>query len=189
MLFFKNFIRTFCDKTHPLVIFLDDLQWADTPSLNLIKLFMTSATDQYMLIIGAYRDNEVNVTHPLMMMLDEINKANATVNTLTLMPLNLFNTNKLVADTLHCDNDIAEPLARLCLQKTQGNPFFLNQFLHSMYEQKFIEFDQEKGQWQWDNTAISQTDMTHNVVDLMIAKLQKLPIETQTSFKISSLYW
>ena len=127
-LLFQNFIKLFTNKEHPLVIFLDDLQWADSASLNLIQLLMSDSENGYLLLIGAYRDNEVFPAHSLMLTLSEIAKTEAIINTITLAPLKKENLNQLVADTLHCPFEIALPLTEIIYQKTKGNPFFSTQF-------------------------------------------------------------
>ncbi|MEC4807371.1 MAG: AAA family ATPase, partial [Jaaginema sp. PMC 1079.18] len=123
-LLFQKFIAVFTTPEHPLVMFLDDLQWADSASLNLLKLLLTNAKQQHLFIIGAYRDNEVFPAHPLMLTLDEIQTSHATIETLTLAPLSQSDVNQLIADTFSCTNDLAFPFAELVYQKTGGNPFF-----------------------------------------------------------------
>lgn len=183
-LVFQNFIRLFCQPEHPLVIFLDDLQWADSATLKLIKLMMTDDATKYLFLIGAYRDNEVNVTHPLMMLVDglrsqEEREGTAIVNEITLEPLELQHITKLIAETLHSDRSSVAPLAELVTRKTGGNPFFVNEFLKTLYQEDLLNFKQEIIRWQWDMEAIKALDITENVVDLMIGKLRKLPEATQ----------
>ena len=116
-------------------MFLDDLQWADPASLKLMQLLMGESQIGFLLVIGAYRDNEVFPAHPLMLKLDEVSKAGATVNTITLKPLSELSLNQLVADTLTCAITVAQPLAELVHQKTQGNPFFATQFLKALHQE------------------------------------------------------
>lgn len=193
---FQKFIRSFCTKEHPLVIFLDDLQWADSATLKLIELMIADTDSQYLFLIGAYRDNEVNPSHPLMMTIDGLNKAGATVNQITLTPLKLNHISQLIADTLHSDTTVVNPLAKLVMLKTSGNPFFVNQFLTTLYHENLITFqvsqssfnnkDVRKGFWQWHISQIEAQDITDNVVDLMIAKLRKLPESTQRVLKLAA---
>ncbi|BAZ38412.1 multi-sensor signal transduction histidine kinase [Calothrix sp. NIES-4101] len=145
-LLFQKFTKVFTTPEHPLVIFLDDLQWADSASLKLMQLLM--ADTGHLFIIGAYRDNEVNLGHPLLMTLSEIQKIQATINMITLAPLSQVQVNKLVADTLKCSEEIARNLSVLISQKTQGNPFFATQFLKSLYQENIIHFDLALGCWQ-----------------------------------------
>jgi len=185
-LVFQNFIQVFCQQEHPLVIFLDDLQWADSATLKLMQLIMTDVDSSYLLLIGAYRDNEVSAAHPLKITLSEIQKAGATVNSILLSPLDLTCINQLIADTLKCDAEKAKPLAELLLTKTQGNPFFLKEFLQSLYTENLLHFDFLSGSWQWDLDQIQAQGITDNVVELMTQKIQKLPELTQEVLKTAA---
>ncbi|EDN68813.1 serine/threonine protein kinase [Beggiatoa sp. PS] len=185
-LVFQNFIKVFTQPEHPLVIFLDDLQWADGASLKLIQLLMTAHDSQYLFLIGAYRDNEVSAAHPLMLTLEEINKTEVLINTLTLSPLSMTDLNQLVSDTLHCDSNRAQPLADLVQAKTGGNPFFITEFLKTLSTEQLLTFDYEKGQWQWDLAQIQAQQITDNIVDLMANKVQKLPSETLSVLKLAA---
>ncbi|HEY9633204.1 MAG TPA: AAA family ATPase [Coleofasciculaceae cyanobacterium] len=196
-LVFQNFIKVFTKPEHPLVLFLDDLQWADGASLKLIELLMTTPDSQYLFIIGAYRDNEVSEGHPLMLTLDEIHKVGGIVNSINLGPLDLSNVNQLIADTLKCVPERARPLAELVLVKTNGNPFFINEFLKSLYSENLLTFDVtplisplgkegSKGRWQWNLEQIQAQNITDNVVELMAAKVQKLPRPTQQVLKLAA---
>ncbi len=183
---FQNFVRTCGAKEHPLVIFLDDLQWVDWASLNLLQLFMTDARTQFMLIVGAYRDNEVSDTHPLMLTLKEIQKAEATVNTITLTALALEHITQLLADTLYSQTQVCTSLAKLLRQKTEGNPLFLRQFLQALYEDELLEFDTDQGLWTWELEEVQQREMTDNVVELMTDKIQKLAEKTQQALQLAA---
>jgi predicted ATPase/signal transduction histidine kinase len=183
-LLFPKFIEVFSTHEHPLVIFLDDLQWADSASLQLIKLLMND--HGYLLMLGAYRDNEVSGAHPLMLSIDELKKAGTTINTLTLSPLEFIHANHLIADVLNCSTPLAEPLTELVLRKTQGNPFFLTQFLKALYEDGHIRFNQQECYWECDITAVTQQSLTDNVVEFMAQQLQKLPAATQDMLKLAA---
>ncbi|MBW4629367.1 MAG: PAS domain S-box protein [Brasilonema octagenarum HA4186-MV1] len=185
-LVFQNFIRTFCLKEHPIVIFLDDLQWADSASLKLIDLMMTDADTQYLFLIGAYRDNEVNCTHPLMMTLDRLRNVGAIINSITLAPLQTESISKLIADTLHADMPSVNQLASLIVRKTDGNPFFVNQFLKTLHAENFLTFDFERNGWQWNLAQIQAMNITDNVVELMIGELKKLPESTQQILRLAA---
>ncbi|MDJ0553060.1 MAG: AAA family ATPase [Microcoleaceae cyanobacterium MO_207.B10] len=186
-LVFLKFIQTFTTKYHPLVIFLDDLQWADTASLKLMKLLMSEKNSQYLLLLGAYRDNEVSPNHPLMLTLGEIHKNAAIVNTISLNPLELtFDLNPLVADTLHCSLELAFPLTELVYQKTQGNPFFITQFLKALHEEGLITFNYESGYWECDITQVRLLSATDDVVEFMATRLQKLSLATQEAMKLAA---
>lgn len=185
-LLFQKFITVFTTPEHPLVIFLDDLQWVDSASLNLLKLLLTERDRGYLFIIGAYRDNEVFPTHPLMLMLDEIKKTETLIHTLTLEPLSQADVNQLTADTLSCSTNLAQPLTKLAYQKTKGNPFFLTQFLKALHEDGYISFDFQTGHWQCDLATVKLLALTDDVVEFMALQLQKLPAATQTVLKLAA---
>ncbi|MEH2197006.1 trifunctional serine/threonine-protein kinase/ATP-binding protein/sensor histidine kinase [Nostoc sp.] len=192
-LLFQKFTQVFTNPEHPLVMFLDDLQWADSASLNLMQLLM--ADTSYLLLIGAYRDNEVNPVHPLMLTLSEMQKIQATINTITLAPLSQEQVNHLVADTLKCPETLALPLSRLVERKTQGNPFFATQFLKALHQEKLIKFNYPSlsptpltkvGGWQCDIAQVNQQAVTDDVVEFMALQLEKLPLATQNILKLAA---
>ncbi|BAY82451.1 multi-sensor signal transduction multi-kinase [Calothrix parasitica NIES-267] len=185
-LLFQKFIQVFTTKEHPLVLFLDDLQWADSASLQLMQLLMSGNEKDYLLLIGAYRDNEVFPAHPLILSLDDIRKTEAKINLITLTPLNQDSLNKLVADTLNCSLKISQPLTQLIHQKTQGNPFFSTQFLKSLYEDGLIKFDFDTSSWECDITQVRGLALTDDVVEFMALRLQKLPEATQNVLKLAA---
>ncbi|BAY27878.1 serine/threonine protein kinase with two-component sensor domain [Calothrix sp. NIES-2100] len=191
-LLFQKFIAVFTIPKHPLVMFLDDLQWADSASLVLMKLLMQD--NSYLLLLGAYRDNEVQAAHPFILTVEELKKAQKTINTITLLPLTLSDTNQLVADTLHCPTERSRPLTELIDRKTQGNPFFITQFLKALHEDGQIKFTPPTppykggatGGWECDITQIHALSLTDNVVEFMAQQLQKLPSETQQVLKLAA---
>ena len=147
---FRAFLGAFARKEHPLALFLDDLQWLDAATLKLIEHLMTHPDTQHLLVIGAFRDNEVSPTHPLMQTLAAMRQTQATVHDIVLAPLSLTDVTAFVADTLHCAHTVAEPLARLVHQKTLGNPFFAIQFLTALHEEHLLAFDASAALWRWD---------------------------------------
>jgi predicted ATPase/signal transduction histidine kinase/FixJ family two-component response regulator/tRNA A-37 threonylcarbamoyl transferase component Bud32 len=183
---FQQFIHVFCKPEHPLVLFLDDLQWADLASLKLIQLLANDPDSQYLLLIGAYRDNEVNATHPLILTLEEIQKSGAVVNNIVLQPLQISHVNQLVTDTLHTHSEKSESLADLVYNKTQGNPFFLIQLLKSLYQDKLLSFNFSEACWQWDIHRLQSIDITDNVIELMVSQIQKLLPTTQNVLKLAA---
>ncbi|MEB3283072.1 MAG: AAA family ATPase [Lyngbya sp.] len=185
-LFFQRFVDVFSKKEHPLVLFLDDLQWADLASLKLIELLITDADSQYLLIIGAYRDNEVDATHPLTHTLEQIQKEGARVNSILLQPLEIEYINQLIADTLNCSTEKSKKLADLVKNKTQGNPFFFTQLLQSLHKENLLSFDHNKKCWQWNLEEIERVGITDNVVDLTIGKITKLNEKTQKILQLAS---
>jgi predicted ATPase/signal transduction histidine kinase/tRNA A-37 threonylcarbamoyl transferase component Bud32 len=180
-LVFQNFLEVFGSSKHPLVIFLDDLQWADSASLKLIELMMADEQTQYLFLIGAYRDNEVNATHPLIMTLEELREEGAIINGIVLEPLDNNSLNQLIADTLHSHTESVASLAELVLEKTGGNPFFVNEFIKSLYQENLLVFDVAGNprKWRWDVRKIEAVGFTDNVVELTIAKLKRLPDSTR----------
>ncbi|MBD2730373.1 AAA family ATPase [Nostoc sp. FACHB-892] len=185
-LLLQKFIELFTDKEHPLVIFLDDLQWIDSASLKLLQSLMSEVNYASLLLIGAYRDNEVSATHPLMLTLDDIQKNGAEINTITLKPLNESKLNQLVADSLDCTENLALPLSKLLYKKTQGNPFFAIQFIKALHQDGLIYFNYEQGHWQCDIAEISQRSLVSDVVEFMALQLQKLPESTQNVLKLAA---
>jgi len=176
-LLFQNFTKVFTSADHPLVIFLDDLQWADSASLKLMQLLMVDTS--HLFIIGAYRDNEVQSAHQLMLTLSEIKKNKARINTIILEPLSQVQINKLVADTLKCPEYLALNLSILLYQKTQGNPFFTAQFFKALHQDGLIQFDVELSCWQCDIAQVTTQAVTDDVVKFMSFQLRKLPPSTQ----------
>nr|WP_309472800.1 AAA family ATPase [Nostoc sp. ATCC 53789] len=185
-LLFQKFLQVFTTKDHPLVIFLDDLQWVDSASLKLIQLLTNEANQGYLLLIGAYRDNEVFPAHPLMVMLDEIRKTSVTVNSLNLKPLNQLQLNQLVADTLNCAEDVALSLSQLVDRKAQGNPFFATQILKSLHQDRLIQFNFVEGCWECDISQINQQTLADDVVEFMVFQLRRLPEATQQQLKLAA---
>ncbi|MDI3289730.1 AAA family ATPase [Polyangium sp. 15x6] len=180
---FRHFIGVFARKEHPLVLFLDDLQWADPASLLLLEDLMTHPEIGHLLVIGAYRDNEVTPLHPLVQTLGNVRNAGARVSDIVLGPLSWEHLAALVSDMLHCRPEEAAPLSDLVHEKTAGNPFFTIQFLTALHEERLIEFDERASAWRWDVAKIRAKGFTDNVVDLMVGKLARLPARTQEALK------
>src|SRR6202035_2403231 len=182
-LVFRRFLGAFARKVHPLALFLDDLQWMDTASLELLEYLVTNSETQHLLLVGAYRDNEVGAAHPLMRALEAIRKAGARVEEIVLAPLGIDDVGRLVADALHCEADSSHPLAKLVHEKTGGNPFFAIQFLTALAEEGLLAFDPDAAAWIWDLARIRAKGYTDNVVDLMVGKLKRLSNTTQDALK------
>ena len=168
---------------HPLALFLDDLQWLDAATLDLLEHLVTHPEVRHLLLVGAYRDNEVSPSHPLMRTLEAIREAGARVQEIVLAPLGLDDVGRLVADALHCEPERARPLAQLVQEKTGGNPFFAIQFLTALAEEGLLAFDPVAPAWQWDMDRIRAKSYTDNVVDLMAGKLKRLSATTQEALK------
>lgn len=185
-LLFQRFIQVFATAAHPLVIFIDDLQWSDSASLHLVQILLGDPQTHHLLLLGSYRDNEVFPGHPLMVTLEELAQVQATIHTLTLPALALHNLNQLIADTLGVSLTTARPLTDLVIQKTQGNPFFATQVLKALHQDQLIIFDYDAGHWQYDLLQIQQSILTDDVVALMVRQLQKLPHATQAVLKLAA---
>ncbi|MBW4491025.1 MAG: AAA family ATPase [Trichocoleus desertorum ATA4-8-CV12] len=183
---FQQFVRVFCSKKHPLVIFLDDLQWIDSATLKLIELLLLDEQVQFLFLIGAYRDNEVNPTHPLVLTLERLRKQGVVLQEIVLAPLALKPLSQLIAETLNQDIKIVHPLAQLVLRKTEGNPFFVNEFLRLLSSENLLSFDAANSRWHWNIPDIQAQNITDNVVDLMLVKLKKLPESTQHALRLAA---
>jgi predicted ATPase len=182
-LVFRRFLAAFARQEHPLALFLDDLQWLDPATLDLLEDLLTHTDVRHVLLIGAYRDNEVAFAHPLARTRERIRRAGAPVRDIVLAPLARGDVCQFVADSLYCDLTRAAPLAELVHEKTAGNPFFVTQFLSELVEEGLLTFDHGAARWTWDLQRIHAKGYTDNVVDLMVGKLRRLPINAQDALR------
>lgn len=182
-LVFQRFIGVFARPDCPLTLFLDDLQWLDAATLDLLEDLLTRSDLRHLLVIGAYRDNEVAINDPLMRKLDAIKAAGGRIEAITLAPLAREHLVQLIADAFHCQSRLAAPLAQLVHEKTGGNPLFAKQFLSSLVEQGLLTFDHEGARWTWRLDRIQAKGYTDNVVDLMVGKLGRLPDEARNALQ------
>jgi predicted ATPase/signal transduction histidine kinase len=180
-LVFRRLLGVFAQPEHPLVLFLDDLQWLDAATLELIAHLITEPEVRHLMLVGAYRDNEVDPSHPLMRTLGMIRKAGGRIEEIVLAPIKPDDVGQLIADSLHCEREIARPLAQLVHEKTDGNPFFAIQFFMALAEEALLVFDPGAAAWSWDLHRIRTKGFTDNVADLMAAKLSRLPDVTQAA--------
>ncbi len=167
-------------------MFLDDLQWADSATLNLFGPLLTSPDIKHLFLIGAYRDNEVDAAHPLARTLRNLEASEVRLDRISLDPLALPDLTLLVSDTLRRDAAAVEPLARLVLEKTGGNPFFVIQFLKALWKERLLEFDYERGRWDFRLEAIAAAGITDNVIDLMTRKIQRLSTKAQAALTLGA---
>ena len=174
----KGFVQLFARAEHPLVLFLDDLQWADGASLQFLQFLMEDAEVEHLLVVGAFRDNEVSASHLLAMIIDRLNQ-HGIVQTLLLGPLQYDDLNQLIADTLSCSRSLVAPLTELVVQKTQGSPFFATQFLQSLYDRQLLSYNLTGRHWQFDISQVKSLSTTNDVVSLMVHRMQQLPQVTQ----------
>src|SRR6266700_3441562 len=182
-LVFRRFIGVFAQPEHPLALFLDDLQWLDSATLDLIEDLLTQSDVRHLMLIGAYRDNEVSSSHPLLRKLEAIQTAGAPVQEIVLAPLTREDLAQITRGALHCEPERATALAELIHEKTAGNPFFAIQFIAALVEEGLVTFDYGDGRWSWGLNRIRVKGYTDNVVDLMVGKLHRLPVDTQEALR------
>ncbi|MBE7412543.1 MAG: AAA family ATPase [Leptospiraceae bacterium] len=180
---FVNFVKVFSRKENPLTLFLDDLQWADQPSLQLLKILTQEQSLKYFFLIISYRDNEVPDSHPFNILIDNFKKENILIEHIHLNSLNSDMVTKFLEHLIGNDTKYIKDIGNILFEKTRGNPFFLNQFIKSMYEEKIVYFSEKDG-WVWDYKRILSKEVTENVVDLMAEKILKLSTPLQELFKI-----
>jgi len=185
-LYFRKFIQVFSKEQHPLTIFIDDLQWADAASLSMIELLVCDPDTRYLFFLGAFKDNEVDGAHPLNLAINRIKAEKIKVHQLLLKPLDEMIVSSIIADTFICEQNKAEEFGKIIFKKTNGNPFFINQLLKNIYEEKLAFYDYENSRWNWNLEKINQMALSNNVIDLMIKNIEKLPAETQHQLKLAS---
>src|SRR3984957_18787735 len=180
---FRRFLGVFSRPEHPLALFLDDLQWLDTATLDFLEHLVTHSDVRHLLLIGAYRDNEVSPSHPLRGTLEAIRKAGVRVQDILLAPLGINDVGRLLADALRSAPERTRPLAQLVQKKTGGNPFFAIQFFTALADERLLAFDPVARVWQWDMDRIHARNYTDNVVDLVAAKLKRFSPVAQEVLK------
>ena len=181
-----DFIDLFCEKTHPLVIFLDDLQWVDADTLKLVERIAQEPEKKPLLFLGAYRDNKVDAGHRLTAVIEVIKKTGQPLQTIPLKPLNPEDISQLLVHTCHCRPEEAKPLAEVLVRKTGGNPFFVSQFLTVLSEKDLIGYSPEEKQWIWDLAAIEFLAVTENVVELLVDRLHRFSSETRRLLSLAA---
>jgi len=182
-LVFRRFVGVFARPEHPLALFLDDLQWLDAATLDFLEHLLTQPDVHHLMLIGAYRNNEVDSAHPLWRKLEAIRQAGARVHEIVLAPLICEDLGRLLVDSLRCEPARVTPLAQLFHEKTASNPFFVIQFIHTLVEEKLLTLDHADGRWFWDLDRIHAKGYTDNVVELMVGKLNRLPVKTQKALQ------
>jgi predicted ATPase/signal transduction histidine kinase/CheY-like chemotaxis protein len=183
---FQSFLEVLCGIDHPLVVFLDDLQWADAASLRLMRLMLTDPELRHLLLIGSYRDSEVDASHPLAMTIDQLRAERVPSAHIALGPLHVEHVRRLLADTLRRPPEDAAELAELVVAKTAGNPFFVNQFLRTLHQSRLLAFDRGLRGWRWELGAIQALRITDNVVDLMLDRLRRLAPATRRALELAA---
>jgi PAS domain S-box-containing protein len=183
---FRQFIKVFAQQQNPLVLFLDDLQWADQDSLQLIRSLVLHGDELHLLIVGAFRNNEVGTDELLNQVAGDNTTDQAQVTQIVLKPLTQTQLSAMVCDALNGDKQTTEPLTNLIARKTQGNPFFVIQFLQALEREHLLEYDQEQARWTWELAKLEERDITDNVVDMLSAKLRKLPEATREVLQLAA---
>jgi predicted ATPase/class 3 adenylate cyclase len=185
-----QFLRALCAGDTVVVLFLDDLQWADTATLGLLRVVLTDDGIRQLFVIGAFRDKEVDAMHPLTLAIRSMREGGAEVTNLTLAPLGLGDVARLLGETLEYDAAQVTALARLVVQKTQGNPLFIKQFLLALHHEGLIKqtlaTPGERPRWTWDLPAIKSANITDNVIDLLLGKLRRLDADTQDALRLAA---
>jgi predicted ATPase/predicted signal transduction protein with EAL and GGDEF domain/tRNA A-37 threonylcarbamoyl transferase component Bud32 len=184
---FQNFVQLFCRKSHPLVLFLDDMQWADSASLNLITRIVSARATESLLLVLTYRHSEVEVNHPFLLAVREQRKQGVPVQQIELAPLGVRDVAEFVADTLHHDAATATPLAQIIQQKTGGNPFFMRQFMRALYGARLITFDRATKRFRYDVAAVKSAAITENVAELLATELERLPESTRATLRVAAV--
>lgn len=183
---FGGLIHVFAQPEHPLVIFLDDLQWADSGSLKLLEILFQDEQPKCFFVIGAYRDHEVDANHPLTLTLRSIEGLKVPIRKIPLAPLQQHDITKLVVDTVGRSEEEAAPLAEIVVRTTEGNPLFVTEFLRSLYSDGLLDFDRASGRWRWDINKIASRKVAEDVVSLMVGKLERLPAETLRAVQLAA---
>lgn len=181
-----KFLQVFAAQAHPLVIFIDDLQWSDTASMQQINYIINNNEIKYLLLIAAYRDNELTDTHPLLALVREMKKSRVPVHEIKLEPLNQSCIEQLLVETLNCTEQAAYPLAEALFQKSAGNPFYTKQLLHDIFENGSLYFNWRERSWKWDISGLQQLKARDNVIELVINRVQKLPARTREVLKFAA---
>ncbi|MEO1052918.1 MAG: ATP-binding sensor histidine kinase [Bacteroidota bacterium] len=190
---FKNFVQAIATKEHPLVLFVDDLQWADHASLRLLRALLSDKSMQYVLVIGAYRNNEVDASHPLMLLINDLEKQGQAAEQIEINDIALDHVQQLIAETVRCSMERSLPLAQVVYSKAGGNPFFVNRFLTTLYEKQLIRYNRDNSssqdiapEWVWDINEIEKLNITDNVIELMSGKVTDLEKESQNVLKLAA---
>ena len=180
---FRRFIGVFATAERPLALFLDDLQWSDSATLDLVENLLTQDDVRSLLLLGAYRDNEIGPGHPLTHKLEAMRRSGAKLSEIKLAPLTIDTVARLIADALSCSPERARPLAELVHAKTAGNPFFALQLLHVLADEGLLSFDHAAGRWSWNLDRIRAKGYADNVAELTVGNLARLPDETRKALQ------
>jgi anti-anti-sigma factor len=183
---FDAFVQVFAGGTAPLVVFLDDLQWADLASIRLLQAMLSGTHARRLLVVGSYRDNEVGPAHPLVAAIDELRARNVTIHEINVGPLQAADLGELLAEVLGSTTEVVEPLARAMYRKTQGNPFFIGQFLRTLQQDGSLRLDEARGGFVWDLEALHAREVAENVADFMDRRIRLRGGETQRVLRLAA---
>ncbi|MBP0595865.1 AAA family ATPase [Paraburkholderia sp. LEh10] len=175
----SRFVGAFASPGQPLVLFLDDLQWLDAGTISVLESLAKTSDIRYVMLIGAFRDNEVGPAHPMTQVIEKIRASHVGVHEIVLAPLSLTEVARLVRDALHADTVHSRQLAQFVFEKTGGNPFFVVQFLRVLADECYIAFDHQRREWVWNVEQIEKRGFPDSVVDLMVGKIGRLSDSTR----------
>jgi predicted ATPase/class 3 adenylate cyclase len=181
----QEFVKVLAQPEHPLILFLDDLQWADLASLHLMESLLSDPDIRSLCFIGAYRDNEIHEFHPLRQAYANAQKV-LPVHEIHLSPLSPQQVTEMLVDMLGRPASETEALAQMLVAKTNGNPFFLVQALKALHEGAGLYYDTAASRWEWDLRRIQAMNITDNVVELMVAKIQQGSSQSQRMLKLAA---
>lgn len=182
---FQKWLSAICSEHHPIVLFIDDLQWADSASLDLLRALLLNPNNNF-LCICAYRNNEVSQAHPFAVAVNQLRDQGTRLEQIHLDNLSLDNIENLLADSLFRDIKSIKSLAELIYRKTNGNAFFVVQFLKSLSDKGLLSLNSKTHQWEWDLAELNKLSNTDNVVDFMAEKIKLLEPQTQSIFKVAA---
>ncbi len=183
-----GFFQCLIDADHPLVLFLDDLQWADAASIEFIKMIFTRSTRKHFLLVAALRGNEITDEHPVKTLLETVSKEVTNNHAINLQGLNETDTVQMLCDALSAPRELVSPLSATLFQKTNGNPYFIRQILNSLRREGILVYNRSISRWEWDNKKVSSQNISDNVIDLMLQRIDLLSGEQKKFLQVSSCY-
>lgn len=170
----RSFVRAVSHREHPLVLFIDDVQWADAASLDLLQALATDPEGKHLLLIVAYRDNEMAANHGFYAVLEAAAQAGVKPVPIVIDNLGWQDVAAMIADSTRSPREEAEALARVVHRKTRGNAFFVHQFLSMLADRGLLTFEERAGRWVFRREAVEAVEVTENVVDLLAGKIRSL---------------
>ncbi|MGE8207506.1 AAA family ATPase [Heyndrickxia sp. NPDC080065] len=186
LMVFQKFVHVFAKKEHPLVLFLDDLQWADRASLDLVQYLLSEPVSQYLLVIGAYRDDEIKVGHPFSILLEGVQSTNVKICEIPLKPLEYHHIKQFISETFHNQVTELDMITTVIQRISQGNPFYVRQLVQALYEENIVTYDYRLSIWSTNIKLLNQLPLTGNIVEYMIKRVEKLPERTKRVLKFAS---